>query len=201
MNFFLRLIVGSVLLGSVALAQNPLQDAYYIIHSYHRMYEGTKDNVRFYMADTSRNILDDCMEIVASEIESWSNRVATCKNWSPRNTEAIGNALRDCAMQASQTVYNIHNNVYDELEAMQEESVQLQFAVVRHLRNFNILEDYADFVEDFQSVVNVAYDRLEHHFVPRLEDALEPILEAESTLPQQTQTCVNAISRKFRSLC
>uniref|UniRef100_A0A1L8DNZ4 Putative conserved secreted protein n=1 Tax=Nyssomyia neivai TaxID=330878 RepID=A0A1L8DNZ4_9DIPT len=204
MNFFF--IVGTVLLGSVAFAQeptnNPLQDAYYIINSYHRMYEGTMDNVRFYLADTGKNIIDDCTNIVTDVIAAWDSRKASCPNWTSRNTEAIGAALRDCANICAYAVYDIQGEVYDETEEMQRYSLSMQTSVMRELREFNILENYSDFVDHFvQTVVDEAYDRLEHHYVPRLEDALQAILDAETAQPQQTQACVNAISRKFMAMC
>ncbi|XP_055716122.1 uncharacterized protein LOC129809967 [Phlebotomus papatasi] len=201
MNYFLGIIIGSVLLGSVAIAQNPLQDAYYVINSYHRMYEGTQDSARFYMADTARPILEECVQIVSDEIERWDSRKLSCRNLTPRNTEEIGNALKDCAMEAAQVIYDVQENVYMELEEMQQESLQLQLSVMRRLSEFDILRNYMDFVEDFMTVVNEAYNRLENHFVPVLEEALEPLFAAESTLAQQTQTCVDAISRRFRNLC
>ncbi|GAB0092514.1 hypothetical protein DMENIID0001_075130 [Sergentomyia squamirostris] len=204
MKFFLGIVVLSVL-GSGVFSQdpsgNPLQDAYYVINSYHRMYEGTKDNVRFYMSDTSKTIIDELVQIVTNEIGRWNGRKQTCANLTPRNTEAIGNALRDCAWNAADALYDIHNNVYAELEDMQEESLSLQFSVMHRLRNFDILANYNDFYDDFQNVVDQAYDRLEHHFIPRLEAALEPLFAAETTLAPQTQTCVNAISRQFSALC
>ncbi|XP_055716120.1 uncharacterized protein LOC129809964 [Phlebotomus papatasi] len=202
MNFFLGIIVGSVLLGTVAIAQeHPLEEANEYIQSYHRLYEGTKDNVRFYMADTSRPILDQCVQIVSDEIERWDSRKLSCRNLTPRNTEEIGDALRDCASEAAETIYAIQNNVYMELEEMQRESVQLQFTVMRMLIDFNLLRNYMYFLDEFMTILNDAYNRLQNHFVPVLEEALEPLLAAEGTLPQQTQACVDAISRRFRNLC
>lgn len=174
--------------------QNPLTECHYMMQTYHLMFEGTISNVRERVGEYVHDVSGALVNIMVEEIHRWEQLTRRCS--SQRNTEAIGEVVRQCAYTKAIQLFEMQSNIHNVLDTIQVLSNEVSLMPVTQLQDINILREHDTIAERCHSFVLEHYNELEDVHIVQLYDHIEVLLSARQTFPQELTTCVNGAMLK-----
>lgn len=161
--------IALLLLGSVMGQQptgNPVADVQIYAEAIHQMYEGTFDNVRYYVTSILRVQNDALLQIALDEMNAWNadgRKTAdeqVSDNLGPRNTQAMGETFRSCLQETSETLNERVIAIFEEIERGRAISTHLQTIANFGLVDFNLFQYYFNYYDYMSSRIYAYYNTL-----------------------------------------
>lgn len=173
---------------------NPLSECHGYTQTFYLMFEGTTDNVRTRMTEYTEIVTQNLMDVIEEEFRSWEQVTKRCA--SSRSSEAVGEIVRQCAEQKYNQLIDLHNGIFDDLEAISVLSNQLAIMPVTQLGDINIVLEYENFEQLCETFVLDQYNELEYEIVPSLDVHLTALINARDTMPRDLEACIDGAMHK-----